>query len=182
MGHQFCNCRHICGSDMYGRSAKTVWRRRKQTLGMGPTLLLLLLLVAAAGRCEPVTVPMCSSDRLPYNLTLFPNLLGHADQEEAGRRLSAFRPLVSAGCSRALRPSLPLRAARPGLHRPGDARPAVQGGVRGRPPRLQDADGTVRILLAGRLRVLQVSRRRGGRGEQIRMNHGHQVHHVLLLV
>jgi frizzled protein 9/10 len=34
-----------------------------------------------AGRCEPVTIPMCMSMR--YNMTRMPNLVGHNDQKEA---------------------------------------------------------------------------------------------------
>ncbi len=38
----------------------------------------------AIGPCEPVTIPMCLY--LPYNSTLFPNLLGHENQAKTNQK------------------------------------------------------------------------------------------------
>ena len=47
--------------------------------------------------CEPLTIPVCQD--LPYNATIFPNLLNHRTQEEAALELHLFYPLVKEGCS-----------------------------------------------------------------------------------
>ncbi|CAH1255482.1 FZD8 [Branchiostoma lanceolatum] len=48
-------------------------------------------------RCDELTVPLCQG--LPYNSTRLPNGLGHATQEEVGRELHQFWPLVEIECS-----------------------------------------------------------------------------------
>ena len=48
-------------------------------------------------RCEPITIPMCAG--IPYNTTIFPNLLRHRSQEEAGMEAHQFFPLVKVNCS-----------------------------------------------------------------------------------
>jgi len=48
-------------------------------------------------RCEPVSIPMCSG--VAYNDTIFPNLLGNANQEQAGQDMSEYTPLIKIGCS-----------------------------------------------------------------------------------
>lgn len=43
--------------------------------------------------CEPVTVPRCMN--MAYNMTYFPNLMGHYDQSTAAVKMeaSSFLPL-----------------------------------------------------------------------------------------
>ncbi|XP_061571769.1 frizzled-7-like [Cololabis saira] len=53
------------------------------------------------GLCQTVSVPLCWD--LPYNRTILPNLLGHADQESAGLEVHQFYPLVQVRCSPDLR-------------------------------------------------------------------------------
>ncbi len=59
-----------------------------------------------AGTCEPITIPMCSSEHIDYQHTSFPNLLGHLNQEDAGLEVHQFYPLVEVRCSTALQPLL----------------------------------------------------------------------------
>ncbi|XP_019383593.1 PREDICTED: frizzled-6 [Gavialis gangeticus] len=47
--------------------------------------------------CEPVTAPRCTA--MTYNMTFFPNLLGHYDQDTAAVRMEPFLPLVNLHCS-----------------------------------------------------------------------------------
>nr|CAD7204904.1 unnamed protein product [Timema douglasi]CAD7264052.1 unnamed protein product [Timema shepardi]CAD7411658.1 unnamed protein product [Timema poppensis]CAD7579696.1 unnamed protein product [Timema californicum] len=49
------------------------------------------------GRCEPITIPFCMD--IQYNETIFPNLLNHQKQEEAGLQVHQFFPLVKVKCS-----------------------------------------------------------------------------------
>ncbi|KAJ8875245.1 hypothetical protein PR048_023140 [Dryococelus australis] len=49
------------------------------------------------GRCEPITIPFCMD--IQYNQTIFPNLLNHQKQEEAGLLVHQFFPLVKVKCS-----------------------------------------------------------------------------------
>lgn len=52
---------------------------------MAPFLLLCLILPLVRGHslftCEPITVPRCM--KMAYNMTFFPNLMGHYDQGAA---------------------------------------------------------------------------------------------------
>lgn len=48
-------------------------------------------------QCEPVTIPLCRG--LRYNSTIYPNLLKHRTQEEAGLEVHQFFPLVKVACS-----------------------------------------------------------------------------------
>lgn len=48
--------------------------------------------------CSPISLQLCS--HLPYNLTAYPNLVGHASKEALMRDLVAFRELLDAECSR----------------------------------------------------------------------------------
>ncbi|CAB3364860.1 Hypothetical predicted protein [Cloeon dipterum] len=79
---------------------------------MGPlAALLLLLLGAPAARaymatgifepaqrtCEPIRVNLC--DKIGYNVTGFPNLVGHELQSDAETTLKTFAPLIKFGCS-----------------------------------------------------------------------------------
>ncbi|KAM3959084.1 frizzled class receptor [Aphomia sociella] len=49
------------------------------------------------GRCEPITIPLCQQIR--YNQTIFPNILNHAKQEDAGSDVHQFTPLIKVNCS-----------------------------------------------------------------------------------
>lgn len=48
-------------------------------------------------RCEKITMPMC--ERAEWNTTVFPNMMGHLDQETAGQELREFAPLLKINCS-----------------------------------------------------------------------------------
>ena len=48
-------------------------------------------------RCEPITIPMCGD--IAYNDTIFPNLMGHVNQEQAGQDMSTYVPLINIKCS-----------------------------------------------------------------------------------
>lgn len=48
-------------------------------------------------RCEPITIPMCQD--LQYNMTIFPNLMNHQKQDDAGLEVHQFYPLVKVRCS-----------------------------------------------------------------------------------
>ncbi|KAK7872963.1 hypothetical protein R5R35_004271 [Gryllus longicercus] len=74
---------------------------------MGAVLLWVVVLGVGAGavtvggggggaRCERITVSMCHD--VGYNLTAMPNMLGHEDQLQADREMSALVPLLAAGC------------------------------------------------------------------------------------
>jgi len=46
--------------------------------------------------CEPIThVPICQD--APYNLTSFPNVVGHVDQTQAAEALLHYESLISRG-------------------------------------------------------------------------------------
>ncbi|XP_050675798.1 frizzled-7 [Leptidea sinapis] len=49
------------------------------------------------GRCEPITLQFCQQIR--YNQTIFPNILNHAKQEDAGPELHQFIPVLKINCS-----------------------------------------------------------------------------------
>lgn len=49
------------------------------------------------GRCEPITIEICQNIR--YNQTIFPNLLHHANQEDAGPEIRQLAPLIKVNCS-----------------------------------------------------------------------------------
>ena len=48
-------------------------------------------------KCEPITIPLCQN--IQYNETVFPNLLNHTSQQEAGLEVHQFWPLVEVNCS-----------------------------------------------------------------------------------
>ena len=61
-------------------------------------ILAVCLPLAMSGRkCEPVTIPLCTG--IKYNKTIFPNMLKHRTQEEAGLEVHQFFPLVKVQCS-----------------------------------------------------------------------------------
>uniref|UniRef100_W5MTD3 Frizzled-6 n=1 Tax=Lepisosteus oculatus TaxID=7918 RepID=W5MTD3_LEPOC len=47
--------------------------------------------------CEPIKVHRCLG--MPYNATLFPNLMDHYDQDIAARKMEPFAPLIKMNCS-----------------------------------------------------------------------------------
>ncbi|XP_028592168.2 frizzled-6 [Podarcis muralis] len=47
--------------------------------------------------CEPITIPRCSG--MAYNMTFFPNVMGHYDQQTAAARMGDFLPLLNVQCS-----------------------------------------------------------------------------------
>ncbi|XP_051910994.1 frizzled-7-like [Hippocampus zosterae] len=49
------------------------------------------------GLCQSVSIPLCAD--MAYNQTIMPNLLGHANQEDAGLEVHQFYPLVKVQCS-----------------------------------------------------------------------------------
>jgi frizzled protein 1/7 len=51
-------------------------------------------------RCEAIRSGICKT--VPYNMTMFPNILNHQNQEDAGLELHQFQPLVKVQCSNQL--------------------------------------------------------------------------------
>ena len=51
-------------------------------------------------QCEPIA-PVCRN--MPYNKTMFPNILNHTNLDEAKREIRSFKPLIKSGCSNDLR-------------------------------------------------------------------------------
>ncbi|KAM7425768.1 Frizzled-7 [Porites harrisoni] len=49
------------------------------------------------GKCQVLTIPLCQ--KLPYNMTMFPNLVHHKTQGEAALEVHQFYPLVLTNCS-----------------------------------------------------------------------------------
>ncbi|XP_057683580.1 frizzled-7-like [Corythoichthys intestinalis] len=49
------------------------------------------------GFCQAISIPLCTD--IAYNQTIMPNLLGHANQEDAGLEVHQFYPLVKVQCS-----------------------------------------------------------------------------------
>lgn len=68
---------------------------------MAPFLLLGLFLPLVRGHslftCEPITVPRCM--KMAYNMTFFPNLMGHYDQGAAAVEMEHFLPVANLECS-----------------------------------------------------------------------------------
>ena len=48
-------------------------------------------------KCVPITIPLCTD--IPYNMTIYPNLLNHQKQDDAGMEVHQFFPLVKVKCS-----------------------------------------------------------------------------------
>lgn len=44
-------------------------------------------------KCEPITIPVCVD--VPYNSTIYPNILGHTKQDESISEITQYVPLVS---------------------------------------------------------------------------------------
>ena len=66
-----------------------------------PFLLACILLPLVRGHslftCEPITVPRCM--KMTYNMTFFPNLMGHYDQGIAAVEMGHFLHLANLECS-----------------------------------------------------------------------------------
>lgn len=52
-------------------------------------------------KCEPVTTPLCND--IGYNITIFPNILNIANQQDATLEVQQFFPLIKVQCSSALK-------------------------------------------------------------------------------
>ncbi|XP_061111932.1 frizzled-6-like [Conger conger] len=71
----------------------------------GPAVALVFLVLSGAGHihghsdftCEPIRVPRCLD--MPYNMTYFPNMMEHYDQDIAASKMEPFMPLVRLPCS-----------------------------------------------------------------------------------
>ena len=51
-------------------------------------------------RCEVITIGICKNlPNVPYNMTSYPNFLGNSNQQEAGRDIHDFSPIIRLGCS-----------------------------------------------------------------------------------
>lgn len=53
--------------------------------------------IPAHGKCKFINVPFCQG--IAYNETIFPNILGHQTQEEAGLEVHQYFPLLKVHCS-----------------------------------------------------------------------------------
>ena len=58
-------------------------------------------LIPPNSKCEALTIPFCK--KMGYNFTIFPNLLNHTSQIEAGLEVQQFFPLAEVNCSSELR-------------------------------------------------------------------------------
>ncbi|KAM7121921.1 frizzled-6 [Ciconia maguari] len=61
------------------------------------SLLLTLVRGHSLFTCEPITVSRCSG--MPYNMTFFPNIMGHYDQDTAALQMEPFLTLMNLHCS-----------------------------------------------------------------------------------
>ena len=52
---------------------------------------------ASLSHCQEITIEMCLN--MPYKKTFYPNLMGHASQEQARNEIYQYFPLTKAGCS-----------------------------------------------------------------------------------
>ena len=97
------------------REKKTSWKKRTPqtnhgtmfSLSIGVILatLHLVLSIDLQPRCEPIRTPLCkdlrkyyNSERM-YNTTIYPNILSHRNQDEAGLEVHQFFPLIKVNCS-----------------------------------------------------------------------------------
>lgn len=56
---------------------------------------------AETPKCEPIRIQACKN--LAYDITIFPNDMGHATQEDASHEISQYTPLVRIRCSSSLK-------------------------------------------------------------------------------
>ncbi|KAH1177220.1 frizzled-6 isoform X2 [Mauremys mutica] len=61
------------------------------------SLILTLIQGHSLFTCEPITVSRCTG--MTYNMTFFPNMMGHYDQDTAAVQIEPFLPLVNLNCS-----------------------------------------------------------------------------------
>uniref|UniRef100_A0A1I7XP12 Frizzled-4 n=1 Tax=Heterorhabditis bacteriophora TaxID=37862 RepID=A0A1I7XP12_HETBA len=54
-------------------------------------------MISSGRKCTPISIPMCMD--LPYNSTVYPNLLNHQTQSDAQMAIGQFSPLVKVKCS-----------------------------------------------------------------------------------
>jgi hypothetical protein len=77
-------------------------------MGKLRTLFLLSLLTLSKGQgltigdptyshCQDIAIPMCME--MPYKKTIYPNLMGHASQDEASHEIYQYFPLIKVNCS-----------------------------------------------------------------------------------
>jgi len=59
-------------------------------------LLLALVRGHSLFTCEPITIARCSG--MPYNMTFFPNIMGHYDQDTAALRMEVSCPTLTVVC------------------------------------------------------------------------------------
>jgi len=71
--------------------APSIWQKLNNSLRTDQSA------YSSHGKCEPLTIPLCAN--IAYNQTIFPNLLGHSTQEQAGAEVHQFYPLVKVQCS-----------------------------------------------------------------------------------
>ncbi|XP_026863750.2 frizzled-6 [Electrophorus electricus] len=69
-----------------------VWLRLGVYMGLAD-----LCLAHSLFTCEPVRVQWCQG--MPYNMTFFPNMLEHYDQDIAANKMQQFMPLATLRCS-----------------------------------------------------------------------------------
>lgn len=60
------------------------------------SLLLTLVQGHSLFTCEPITISRCSG--MPYNMTFFPNIMGHYDQDTAALRMEVSSPTPTVVC------------------------------------------------------------------------------------
>ncbi|CAH8867445.1 unnamed protein product [Trichobilharzia szidati] len=56
---------------------------------------------AETPKCEPIRIKACQD--LPYNITIFPNDMGHATQDDAAQEISQYTSLIRIKCSPSLK-------------------------------------------------------------------------------
>lgn len=60
------------------------------------SLLLTLVRGHSLFTCEPITISRCSE--MPYNMTFFPNIMGHYDQDTAALQMEVSFPTPTVVC------------------------------------------------------------------------------------
>lgn len=99
-----CVCKHDSG----------LWRNEQATKIIIVKMMLLHLIclalicpvLNAANKCVKIETPLCQElvgsgykYAKMYNMTMFPNILSHRNQEEAGLEVHQFFPLIKVACS-----------------------------------------------------------------------------------
>lgn len=86
----FAHSRHAYNTNGGGNGGKVVSDQYHHFSSHGPG-------APVNPKCEPISIPLCQD--IEYNMTIFPNLLNHQKQEEAGLEVHQFFPLVKVKCS-----------------------------------------------------------------------------------